>query len=989
MKKRILSIVLTLALCLGFVPVLGLPARAAEEWFQYTAPDGVIYNYGRNVLNKVTTVCLVASGIEAGSTNITIPEVLEGTYTNEAGDEVPFSMEVAGIKKSAFYNCDSLETATIQGCPILDGGFYQCDSLRELDLSECTATTIDDFNFAYDCPSLETVTLPAGLTRLSSTAFGQCRNLRDVYFLGSTAPAVTSSTLHSSFNNAAIFHVPSGASGYDYTGTGSYRHVVDYGNKDNVPYGMDFEMEVDVEGQDTTVKGNRVDLGSGIQKDFVDRQKKAIVTITNTGSDGLRLSVRNSNVNVFAYSSSRTESATLFPGEKVTVEITIHDGSNYEAGTHTGTVELTLKGQVTEETVTEAIELTYTVDGGNGLEVSPTEIDFGDIPADTAFEDMPTATVTVTNNRTQKGYLHLYSTDMNDYNRVYVQYVKGDGKTPISGGESITFTIQLTPWGLLNLQNGKETYAFTLYERPWSAAGNVQISNGSVTLKANPVHSSGLSLSSSSLDLGKTESAYYSANRYLNTSVKLTNTGTQDVVLKPSSLSNFAVAGAFSLAGSYTLKAGESVPVTVMPKDGLKPGVYEETVTISGGENKVTLRLKFTVGGGKETMEVSSSYLDFGRLTEGYEQPAAQTVTVKNTGAETITLLQPAAADFEISRISSRTLEAGETATFTVRPKAGLKAENGKSKEYRESFTISTEKGLTQELSAVFTVDPEGSIIAAPSKVSFGGFLLGYEQPSAQTVTIKNPGVTEITLKQPVLTGSSFTVGRLSATTLKAGQSATFTVQPKAGLSVGNYTDTITVATGGKASLEIPVTFEVYLFDENDKPSDWAQDEVAAAIAADLVPQSQRSKYTEDITRVEFCALATQIYETVKGEEIAGRSTFVDTDDVNVQKMAFLKVVDGRGENKFDPHSRITRQEAATILARLANAMGYPLPESTTSFNDQSFVADWAEKAVGQVAGAKIMNGTEENVFSPGMNYTRQQSILTILRLYRYVTEQA
>ena len=34
-------------------------------------------------------------------------------------------------------------------------------------------------------------------------------------------------------------------------------------------------------------------------------------------------------------------------------------------------------------------------------------------------------------------------------------------------------------------------------------------------------------------------------------------------------------------------------------------------------------------------------------------------------------------------------------------------------------------KGLTQELSAVFTVDPEGSIIAAPSKVSFGGFLLG------------------------------------------------------------------------------------------------------------------------------------------------------------------------------------------------------------------------------------------------------------------------
>lgn len=74
---------------------------------------------------------------------------------------------------------------------------------------------------------------------------------------------------------------------------------------------------------------------------------------------------------------------------------------------------------------------------------------------------------------------------------------------------------------------------------------------------------------------------------------------------------------------------------------------------------------------------ISPSTLDFGSKTAGYVQPPpAQTVTVTNDGNQTVTLTQPLSTDYEISALSQVQLIPGETATFTVRPKAGLSAGN-------------------------------------------------------------------------------------------------------------------------------------------------------------------------------------------------------------------------------------------------------------------------------------------------------------------------
>lgn len=164
-------------------------------------------------------------------------------------------------------------------------------------------------------------------------------------------------------------------------------------------------------------------------------------------------------------------------------------------------------------------------------------------------------------------------------------------------------------------------------------------------------------------------------------------------------------------------------------------------------------------------------------------------------------------------------------------------------------------------------------------------------------------------------------------------------------------------------------------------PSSWAADSVNAAISAGLVPENLQRNYTQPITRAEFCALAVALYENAAGEEITGRSTFTDTNDVNVEKMAFLGVVMGVGDGVFDPDRKITRQEAAALLARLAAVMGDPLPNSPVNFNDKGSISSWAVEDVGRVKSIGIMSGTGDNNFSPKGDYTREQSIATVKRL--------
>lgn len=172
-------------------------------------------------------------------------------------------------------------------------------------------------------------------------------------------------------------------------------------------------------------------------------------------------------------------------------------------------------------------------------------------------------------------------------------------------------------------------------------------------------------------------------------------------------------------------------------------------------------------------------------------------------------------------------------------------------------------------------------------------------------------------------------------------------------------------------------------------PSPWAADQVNAAINAGLVPISLQSNYNQSTTRAEFAALAVALYETATGSEITERMSFNDTDDVNVQKIGGLGVVTGVGSGNFDPNGTLTREQAAVMLDRLAGLFEINAHNIFPRFDDNQEISDWAVSAVGHMQAREIMSGVGDNMFSPRGAYTREQSIITILRLFELVQESS
>ena len=172
--------------------------------------------------------------------------------------------------------------------------------------------------------------------------------------------------------------------------------------------------------------------------------------------------------------------------------------------------------------------------------------------------------------------------------------------------------------------------------------------------------------------------------------------------------------------------------------------------------------------------------------------------------------------------------------------------------------------------------------------------------------------------------------------------------------------------------------------------SPWARVELEKAAGLGLITtalQAANVDLRDSITRAEFAALTVRLYETVANRTIStGTNPFNDTSDSNAIKAAAIGVTVGVTPTTFAPHDLLTREQAATMLSRLANALGRPLTSVQTTFADSAQVSSWAFNAVGQVQTTGIMQGVGDNTFLPRGSYTREQSIATIVRTFDFLS---
>ncbi|MBQ7599464.1 MAG: S-layer homology domain-containing protein [Clostridia bacterium] len=111
-------------------------------------------------------------------------------------------------------------------------------------------------------------------------------------------------------------------------------------------------------------------------------------------------------------------------------------------------------------------------------------------------------------------------------------------------------------------------------------------------------------------------------------------------------------------------------------------------------------------------------------------------------------------------------------------------------------------------------------------------------------------------------------------------------------------------------------------------------------------------------------------------------SAFSDTSDPAVLAANALGIINGTGSGKFSPDGTLKRAQIAAIINRVARVMGIDTEGYSHDFTDITGNYSWAGTELGWPVHAGVINGVGNNKFNPGGDLTAEQAILITYRAF-------
>lgn len=111
---------------------------------------------------------------------------------------------------------------------------------------------------------------------------------------------------------------------------------------------------------------------------------------------------------------------------------------------------------------------------------------------------------------------------------------------------------------------------------------------------------------------------------------------------------------------------------------------------------------------------------------------------------------------------------------------------------------------------------------------------------------------------------------------------------------------------------------------------------------------------------------------------VPNSGAFTDTSDSAVLAANALGIINGTGNGKFDPGGTLTRAQIAAIINRVANVMGVNTSGYEHSFTDVT--GYWVSAELGWPSATGIINGVGNNQFDPNAELTTEQAIAITYR---------
>jgi len=170
----------------------------------------------------------------------------------------------------------------------------------------------------------------------------------------------------------------------------------------------------------------------------------------------------------------------------------------------------------------------------------------------------------------------------------------------------------------------------------------------------------------------------------------------------------------------------------------------------------------------------------------------------------------------------------------------------------------------------------------------------------------------------------------------------------------------------------------------------YAKKQIEFLAARDVIKGVGKNKFMpkNNITRADFVTLIVRAF----GLEARVDSNFDDVlpSDYYYQTVGIAKklgIVNGVGNNKFEPKKNITREDVMCILARTLKVLGLLTTNVESEkvlgkFNDAEQISSYAKDAIAQLVNAQIVSGYN-NMLSPKRNLTREESAVLLYNVYQ------
>ena len=462
--------------------------------------------------------------------------------------------------------------------------------------------------------------------------------------------------------------------------------------------------------------------------------------------------------------------------------------------------------------------------------------------------------------------------------------------------------------------------------------------------------------------------------------------------VQPGNATNQNVTWQSDNAGVATVEGGTVTAV----------GAGETTITVTTEDGKKTATCKVTVTQSEYSISADTTALNFGSAYTGYTQPAAQMVTITNTGNQQVTVTLPTANDFIITAGTgftngSAAIEPDGTATFTVQPKAGLAVGT-----YSENISISGTHDVNATISATFTVKQYSSGGGTPTKTPSQQAVDKIESAKdGSTVEIKlSTGSTkldkevfeelagrDVTLEISLSNGVTWTVNgqdipeNADLTDLDLGVTLDASTIPVSVVNtITGAVDTIQISLKHDGEFGFTMTLSAPLGKTN------------AGYWANLYYYNEDSRALEFQSADKIASDGTAEFAFSHASDYA---IVIDTDSHEPVELPFTDVPEGAwyedavayvyrhdlmagyGENLFGPDDDLSRAQLCQIIY---NMEGQPTVSGDSAFTD---VADgaWYADAVSWAAENGIVGGYGDGKYGPDDPITREQLAAI---LYRY-----